>query len=148
LKTVRSALPGLLRVGELHPSIDGLINGDLITQRTNADIIPVEMEITPEIQAEFEMAQVARSSGNEGRARVCARRAAGIGARRFLNQHGVHLSSGSVYQALSMLAAFPGLAPDLKLAARQMTVQVTTEFSLPEKIDLISEARKLIGGLK
>lgn len=148
MKTHPACTEGQFRSGEFHQCIDDLINGNLIMQRKkSADIIPIGMEITPEIQTEFEMAQASRSAGNEGRARVCARRAAGIAARRFLDQRGVHLNSGSAYQALHMLATFPGLAPDLKQVALHLTLQVTAEFILPEKINLISEARKLIGGL-
>ena len=35
------------------------------------------------LQKEFERAQIARASGNEGQARVCARRAAGIAIREY-----------------------------------------------------------------
>jgi hypothetical protein len=115
--------------------------------KKNPDIIPVEMELIPEIQTELEKAQAAHSAGNEGRARVCARRAAGIAARRFLTRHGVLIGNGSAYQALQVLTTFPGLAPGLKQAAVYLTLRVSTEFTLPGDIDLISEARILIGGL-
>ena len=36
------------------------------------------------IEAEFEKAEQARRRGNEGQARVCARRAAGIAIREYL----------------------------------------------------------------
>ena len=109
-----------------------------------------------EIRIEMEMAEAARSAGNEGRARVCARRAAGLAARDFLNLHQISsddadqgkLRSNSAYFVLQSLAAFPGLAPDLKKAAINLTMRVTPNFKLPNGIDLIDEAHKLIGGLK
>jgi hypothetical protein len=99
------------------------------------------------IEAELKNAESARLAGNEGRARVCARRAAGIAARGFLTRHGVWARKDSAYEALKALAAYPGLAPDLQSAAVHLTTRVTEEFNLPTNVDLIAEARKLIGGL-
>ena len=100
-----------------------------------------------DVEAELEKATRARLAGNEGRARVCARRAAGLAARVFLTRHGVRLRDASAYAALQALVEFPGLAPDLRIAALHMTARVTEEFTLPVDADLISDARKLIGGL-
>lgn len=100
-----------------------------------------------EISRELDNAERARQEGKEGRARVCARRAAGMAAQNFLTRKGVKLSSKSAYSALLALAAYADLAPDLQKIARHMTTKVTEEFKLPEDVDLIAEARKLIGGL-
>jgi hypothetical protein len=100
-----------------------------------------------DIAAELENAERARQAGNEGRARVCARRAAGIAARAFLTRHGVRMRDSSAYTAVQTLAEFPTLAPDLRIAALHLTTRLTQAFSLPVDADLISDARKLIGGL-
>jgi hypothetical protein len=100
-----------------------------------------------EIEAELEKAERARQAGNEGRARVCARRAAGIAARAFLARHAVRLRDPSAYSALQALAEFPGLSPNLRTAALHLTTRLTEAFTLPVDADLISDARKLIGGL-
>jgi len=97
-----------------------------------------------EIHVELANAESARSSGNEGRARVCARRAAGIAAREWLARHGIPVRNASAYQALQNLAKFPGLAPDLRQAAIRLTMRVTEAFSLPEGIDLLEEAQHLV----
>jgi hypothetical protein len=115
----------------------------------------MEMDYSSEIQKELECAEAARAAGNEGRARVCARRAAGLAARIFLARHGVRVfgagqgehPSGSAYQALRILANLPDLAPNLKQATNHLTVHVNGKFSLPPGIDLIDEAHRLIGGL-
>ena len=99
------------------------------------------------IEAELQNAEHARLAGKEGRARVCARRAAGIAARDFLARHALRLPDRSAYAALQALAEFPGLAPDLRTAALHLTTTVTMEFTLPVDSDLIADARKLIGGL-
>ncbi len=101
------------------------------------------------------MAQAARAVGNEGRARVCARRAAGLAARDFLNRQSItpgrpaqgNPRNSSAYETLQTLAAFPGLAPHLRQAALHLTMRVSGEFQLPAGIDLIAEANQLIGGL-
>jgi hypothetical protein len=99
------------------------------------------------VETELENAKRARLAGNEGRARACARRAAGIAARDFLTRHGVRSRDTSAYAALQALAAFPGLTPDLQSAAVRLTTRLTEKFTLPIDADLIAEARKLIGGL-
>jgi hypothetical protein len=114
------------------------------------------MSLASKIRAELELADAARSAGNEGRARVCARRAAGMAARDFLNRHHIAVDnsvqggipSNSAYEVLKTLAAFPGLAPHLRQSIVNLTMRVTPEFQLPRGIDLIDEAHKLIEGLK
>lgn len=101
-----------------------------------------------EIRRELAVARAVRESGNEGRARVCARRAAGIAAREWLTRHGVPVRSASAYQALQILARFPGLAPDLRQAASHLTMRVTEAFALPEGIDLIAETGWLVEELE
>ncbi len=92
---------------------------------------------------ELQAAEDARLAGNEGRARVCARRAAGMAARVFLSRRGVRMHSESAYDLLKQLAQIPGLSPDLRQAAVHLTLRVTESFTLPVDVDLIAEARKL-----
>jgi len=105
------------------------------------------MHLNLEIAAELEKAERARLAGNEGRARVCARRAAGIIARDFLARHKLRPRNTSAYAALQTLAEFPDLAPDLREAASRLTTRVNEAFTLPANVDLIADAHKLIGGL-
>ena len=95
------------------------------------------------IQAELHRAEQARVKGNEGQARVCARRAAGIAIREYLTRKGTTSSSTSAVDLLNLLKDDPLLSPDLKLIADHLTLRVTEEFKLPVNADLIAEARKL-----
>ncbi|MBC7878398.1 MAG: hypothetical protein H7Y59_14605 [Anaerolineales bacterium] len=95
------------------------------------------------MEAEFERAEQARTKGNEGQARVCARRAAGIAIRDYLTRHGTHIPSTSAYDLLNLLKEDSLLPPDLRLIADHLTVRVTEEFKLPVEADLIAEARLL-----
>lgn len=109
------------------------------------------MSLSADIYAELQRADTARIAGNEGRVRVCARRAAGMAARDFLKRHDKYPSSSkrtlSSYEAIQELAAFPTLSPELRQAAVHLTMPVNSEFHLPPGIDLIFEADKLIRGL-
>jgi hypothetical protein len=110
------------------------------------------MNLSAEIYAELQQAEAARFAGNEGQVRVCARRAAGMAARDFLNRVDKYPSGSnpnvSSYKAIQALVAFPALSPELSQAVVHLTMRVNREFQLPPGIDLIDEARKLIGGLR
>ena len=96
-----------------------------------------------QIQAEFDRAEQARTKNNEGQARVCARRAAGIAIRDYLTRRGTRIPSISAYDLLNLIKEDPLLPPDLKLIADHLTLRVTEEFKLPVDADLIAEARLL-----
>jgi len=100
------------------------------------------MELPKEIAAELTQAEQARARGNEGRARVCARRAAGLAARDYLIHKGIRPSTSSAMDLLNLLKSDPLLSSDLKLIADHLTVRVTEEFKLPIQVDLIAESRK------
>ena len=95
------------------------------------------------LQAEFEHAEQARAKGNEGQARVCARRAAGIAIREYLIRKGTPPSSASAVDLLNLLKEDPLLSSDLKLIVDHLTLRVTEKFKLPVEADLIAEARQL-----
>ena len=95
------------------------------------------------IRAELDQAEEARARGNEGRARVCARRAAGIAAREYFARRGRVVRTPSAYDLLNLLAEDASLPADLRQAAAHLTLRVDEEFKLPADVDLIAEARKL-----
>lgn len=94
-----------------------------------------------EIQAELDRAAQARQRNNEGQARVCARRAAGIAVREYLSRRGIRPPSTSAYDLLNLVREDPLLPPDLKQVADHLTVRVTEEFKLPVDADLVAEAK-------
>lgn len=100
------------------------------------------MDWQKDIASEFEKADQARARGNEGQARVCARRAAGMAIREYLSRRGIRPPSTSAYDLLNLMKEDPFLPPDLKLIADHLTVRVTEEFKLPVAVDLIAEAKQ------
>lgn len=99
------------------------------------------MDWQAEIKVEFEKADQARARGNEGQARVCARRAAGIAIREYLMRQGIRPPSISAYDLLNLLKEDPQLSPNLRRIAGHLTLRVNEEFKLPVNADLIAEAR-------
>lgn len=105
------------------------------------------MDWQTEIQAELGKAEQARARGNEGQARVCARRAAGIAAREYLTRQGTRPPSVSAYELLNRLKEDPRLSSDLRRIADHLTLRVTEEFKLPVDADLVAEARTFCEGV-
>ena len=99
------------------------------------------MDWQAEINSEFEKAEQARARGNEGQARVCARRAAGIAIREYLTRRGIRPPSVSAYDLLNLLKEDPRLSSELKQIADHLTLRVNEEFKLPVDADLVAEAR-------
>jgi len=94
-------------------------------------------------EAEILQAEKARAAGNEGMARVCARRAAGALAGEYLRRQGVDLQTPSAYDRLRYLNDLPGVSPQATQAAARLLERVTPEYTLPDEADLIAEARRL-----
>jgi hypothetical protein len=95
------------------------------------------------INAEFKRAEQARARGNEGQARVCARRAAGIAAREYFARRGQAIHTPSAYDLLTLLIEDPSLSDDMRQIAAHLTLRVDEEFKLPVDVDLITEAKKM-----
>ncbi len=96
-----------------------------------------------EFNREIERAQAVRAQGNEGQARVCARRAAGAAIREYLTRRGRPIPSPSAYDLLNLIAADETLDSALRQIALNLAMRVTEDFCLPIDVDLISEAHRL-----
>lgn len=105
------------------------------------------MKRPPELERELTLAREARLRGNEGRARVCARRAAGMAARVYLDRRGVRARRGSVIDLLTLLLDDPDLDENNRIRIRRLAMRVDPEFKLPPDIDLIAEADALCDNL-
>ncbi len=100
-------------------------------------------DLKTQLRNEFEKAQQARIKKNEGQARVCARRAAGIAIRDYLSRKGIKVPNMSAYDLLNLLKEDALLPLNLKLIVDHLTVRVTEEFELPFDADLVAESRVL-----
>jgi hypothetical protein len=92
---------------------------------------------------EFDRAEKARAAGNEGKARVCARRAAGAVVGEYLSRQGIDLPTSSAHDRLRYLRDMSSISVQARQAASHLLTRVTPEFALPVEADLIAEARGL-----
>lgn len=92
---------------------------------------------------ELEAAERARAAGNEGMARVCARRAAGIVVAEYLRIQGIELKTPSAYDYLRYLSQAPDIPFDVKTVVDHFLTRVTPDYRLPVEVDLIAETRWL-----
>lgn len=93
--------------------------------------------------SELRQAEAARQAGNEGRARVCARRAAGHIIREYLRRKGSHPPSGNAYTRIQYLASQPDLSVEVYEKLAHLTMRISPEHILPIEADLIGDVREL-----
>jgi hypothetical protein len=93
--------------------------------------------------AEIQQAEQARAAGNEGMARVCARRAAGALVGEYFKRQGIEVDTPSAYDRLRYLSELPGVSPQTSQTAALLLTRLTPEHTLPVDADLIAEARFL-----
>jgi hypothetical protein len=99
------------------------------------------------LEKELQMAANARARGNEGQARVCARRAAGVVIREYFLRRNVFGHTSSALDLLQALLELPEIPEEARRAAEYLTLRVNEEFKLPINADLVEEARVLCKSL-
>lgn len=97
-----------------------------------------------QVKRELARAYRAREEGNEGKARVCARRAAGFAAEAFFQQRGIDPPAQSPFNLLEKLRSEFALPEPVLETLKRLTSRVDQEFNLPPQVDLIQESKKLI----
>ena len=99
------------------------------------------------IEFEIKKALLARSKGNEGQARVYARRAAGNAIRKYFLQKNLPFNNKSAYELLLSYINQPDIPSKTRQNAENLTMRVSESFQLPINVDLIEEARSLCAHL-
>lgn len=97
---------------------------------------------------ELQHASEARTSGFEGRARVCARRSAGLGVREYLIEKYNIFPSNSLFNLLVDQNIRDLLPQQIIDSLDQLSLRVNEQFQLPAGVDLISEAKIVISLLE
>lgn len=87
-------------------------------------------------QSEKEAALSARQSGNEGKARVCARRALGVLAAAWLTDKGVTVPENAI-ECIRLLGDLPQTDAAVREMAASFLERVDTQKSLPSGVDLL-----------
>lgn len=92
---------------------------------------------------EINCAEAARAVGNEGKARVCARRAAGILIGEYMRRRDYALPSISAYDRLRFLSQHKETPAKIRDIVSHFLVRIDTDQKLPIEADLIEDARTL-----
>jgi hypothetical protein len=102
-----------------------------------------------DFEHEISSARQARAVKNEGKSRVCSRRAAGIVAKTYISDKNPNLQLKSAYEYLKYLHADPQISEDIKEVVNHFLIKVTPDYLLPIDADLIEDAcwlsRALLG---
>jgi len=102
------------------------------------------MEIEGRIEAEMRAAEAAWGAGNPGRARVCARRAAGLAIRAWYQRREGAGWGGDAMKQLVRLRADPAAPGPVRQAAARLTTQVDRQHQLPFDERPIEDARRIV----
>jgi hypothetical protein len=103
-----------------------------------------DMRTRSAIEAELLGARVSRAEGNEGRARVCARRAAGLAIGTYFERNTGENPPQSAYRLLQWFSQRDEIPEDLLRSAQRLSVRVTPDFELPHQEDPIEDALLII----
>ncbi len=82
--------------------------------------------------------------GNEGMARVCARRAASIIIGEYLAHRGYTNLSSSIFDRISIFTSLPEVSEKSREVARLFLLRVTPEHNLPIDTDLLRATERLV----
>jgi len=94
-------------------------------------------------QAEINQAEDARTKGNEGMARVCARRAVGIVLGEYFRRENIAPAKTSAYDRMRQVEKLPDFPGDVLSLVRHFLVRINPDYSLPIEADLIDEAKQI-----
>ena len=97
-----------------------------------------------QIKEELLLAKQSRLEGNEGRARVCARRAAGAAVKEHLVKMGITQKQENAIQSMLILAQKETLPVRVQEAIDWLVQRVNQDHNLPLEVDLIHEAGVVI----
>ncbi|HVN56533.1 MAG TPA: hypothetical protein VMT46_19560 [Anaerolineaceae bacterium] len=96
-----------------------------------------------DFELELQRAENARRSGNEGQARVCARRAAGLLSQQYLRTLSIPFEGYSAYDLIAVLQEQPVLPEPAREILAHLRARVEPGGVFPLPVDLIAETRQL-----
>jgi hypothetical protein len=107
----------------------------------------MEPALHRKLEAELRAAESARGEGEEGKARVHARRAAGWAAADYFHRVVGPSQPNGATECLRWFANRSELPAELREAARRLTVHVTVDHVLPHSEDPLADARMIVDNL-
>jgi HEPN domain-containing protein len=97
-------------------------------------------------EAELELikAREALKAGFKGRSRVSARRAAGLAVREYYRHQSAEVPPENLYKILLRFSEHPALPNNIRLVSKHLCQRVDQSYSLPDNVDLVTDAEQLI----
>lgn len=96
------------------------------------------------IEQELAVAQAAWKDANEGRARVCARRAVALATDWWLERHSLARGRGDAMEHLRRIHADPSFPFPIRQAAERLSTQVTRRHAEPFTTDPVGDAKLIV----
>ncbi|UCF59685.1 MAG: hypothetical protein JSV37_07900 [Anaerolineaceae bacterium] len=106
-----------------------------------------EGSLRDRVKLELDQAYLFRARGNEGRARVCARRAAGWAVAAFRHRRSGGETHLNAYQQLRWFRKFEDTPIKLRKAADRLITHVTPSYDLPHREDPLEDAEMIVHAL-
>lgn len=103
-----------------------------------------EVNLRNQIERELSAGLLAREQGLEGKARVCARRAAGVALRHHFSRRQPQLAAFSVVDMILAYQESADLPANIREICTHLLTRVDPDYNLPVPVDLLAEARILI----
>lgn len=98
-----------------------------------------------QLQVELDKAKESRRNGMEGRARVCARRAAGHAIRAYFRINGISYDPGSsAIHLFQQMDASSASSENTRKSLHYLLMRVDADYNLPPEVDLIDEVQTLV----
>ncbi len=108
----------------------------------------VDPQFDEEINRELAIALSAQANGNHGRARVCARRAAGVAIGWYLRMIPHQGWGENVMSRLEHLKADNSFPENVRDAADRLSMKITNQFSYPSGHDPVRDAGMIIACIR
>ncbi len=103
-------------------------------------------DLRGKVYKELNDARTSRMQANEGRARVCARRAAGWAIEGLYDAGEAEpLAEANAYRYLQWFAGQEQFPENLRNAANRLTTKVDEDFNLPFEEDPLEDAELIVG---
>ena len=101
-----------------------------------------------QVESELDAARHWQAEGNHGRARVCARRAAGWAVGMIHPHPGGTSPDGNAYHRLLLFQEMETTPDELRTAAARLTTRVSENHTLPFDEDPIADAEAIVRALQ
>ena len=105
-------------------------------------------DIIYRVEKEFITARTALAAGNEGKVRVCARRAAGHALSWFLTKYPRTGWGNDMLSQLHAAKNEPTFPKEIRNAAERLTAKISDRFDYPVSVDPIDDAQSIVNYIR